>query len=1293
MISISRFAFASAVTLLILLTPNTSHAQNASSGWPYEDQGFRAVPRSPLRVAQTPQEPSPASPSGQSENKDQAERTEPKQPTTTAAAPQRGNISAEDPVQTTPTLQRRPPGVGSAETVTLNSIETELKEVSALPESADPIFDEIQSLYQKAKLHITETDSLQGLLAQFQNAIESAPTQLEQTEALLNRTDGESKLAFNDETPVAELPVLKDLEAQKLEKEIKRKTTLKHIETSSPVLRQSRETAIQEQLTKTENQLEEVKLQLNTPPANDNEFFTRARRTQLLAEREMLTLKIKALETESESFDATADLLTVQVELDRKMVTQLTKEIAILDSAIYRRRQDEANRLNTMAVNTQDSVIEPLKKMAASNVKLTERLRRLTKEIDKLSQQAAAIKKETMRVEREQKTMESRIRVVGLSDSFGRMLQRNRNHLIDANHQQSPINQLSRDIANSQIAIFRWDDELELITDIESSAAEIVATLTAQRKLNQQQIEPSQPTQQQSPDSQSPPEIVLQEQLFQQRASADAKKLLKRRTAILTELRKTEEQRFQELVDKKTAQLQLQSASRVYADLIDENILWVRNAPSMGRSDVKDIATASLRLASPSNWQSVWENLRTSLLRRFPVTALLVLSSVTLFLFRHRMITELNQTGQRAIKRGCRVFSVTLSALGQTLLLTATKLSPLLALGAILARNTLGSQFSTSLGWALIYTFLIVFPFELLRQACRKNGLVHSHFNWSEALRKLLKRNFDWVLPVVMPLLVVLLMLPMLGSEAASGNVPFNVSAMTNLVNGGQIESALADDIASSADVVQQNSFSDSETWNRLGRVLLLVVLVIAAIFSASVFHPKGALYADLDPTAGGRNPRTKLRYVGYLVAIAIPLVLAVIAIVGYYYSAIRVGESTAKTIALAILVIILYSVAMRFLLVRRRHLRYEQLVHQRNQARLAAEQKDVAAAASAGAASELIEIDLQNEPGLDITDVSRQARELTAVIFLVVAVGILLSIWQYILPATKIMDDIQLWDVQVSGRTEFVTLRDVMFSTIMFALTYFGVRNMPGMLELLLLQRLPLDAGARYAVTSIFRYILLVIGAILALGYLKIPWSNYSWLVAAISVGLGFGLQEIVANFVSGLILLLERPVRVGDVVTIDGTTGVVSRIQMRATTVTNWDNQELVVPNKDLISGKLLNWTLSSVVNRLSLKFGVAYGTDPSFVRQIVLDEISTNRALLQEPKPMVTFEQFGDSSLNFTLRCCVSTIERRWQIVHDLNVAINKILKEHDIEIPFPQRDLHIIDGNSPLEVADESSDEAN
>ena len=1207
-----------------------------------QDQGFRAFQQSPLRIAKGLQE---------------------------SSNEQRPENETEDSGQQK--LEPSSPTDNKSEVVTLGSIETELEKVNALPKSEDPIFGEIQSLYQKAKLQVTEANELRGSLAQFQDTIKSGPEQLEKAKLRLDQTTSESKLPINRDTPVDELPPLKELEAQKREREIQLKAINNRIETFSPVQRQTRVKAIQEQVAQAKSHLEEIELQLKTPSANDNEFFIRARRTQLLAESEMLRVKIKTFESESDSYDATVELPAVELEYNRRLATQLTKEIAVFDSAIHRLRQDKIDRLNSMAVATKGRVIEPLKKMAESNIRLTQRLRTAVQDIEKFSQQAAQIKKETVRIEREQTTMESRIDVVGLNDSFAQLLQRNRNHLIDAQHHQLPLDQLNREIADAQITAFGWDDETELITDVAASATEIVATLKEQGSLRQQQRENG---------------TSSSQDLYEQQAFSDAQLLLKRRAAILAELKKIEEQRFQGLVAIKTAQMELASASIVYAELIDEHILWVRNAPSLGVSDFQDIGDASMRLASPANWQSVWDNLRGSFTRRFPTTALLLISSFALFLFQHRMVAELNRTGALAIKRGCRTFRITIFAFIQTLLLAATKLSPLLVLGVVLTRNVLGSQFSTSLGWAFVYTFLIVFPFELLSQSCRKNGLIHSHFNWSQGLRLLLKRNFDWTLPIVIPLLVVLLMLPMLGDESGDGHFNFDASAITNLINGGPVESGTANVVTDLTDAVSRNSFSQSENWNRLGRVLLLALLVIATIFSASVFHPKGALYADRD-SGSSKQPQSKLRYLSYLVAIAIPLVLGAIAVFGYYYSAIRIGESIVKTIALAIVIIVLYSGAMRFLLVRRRNLRYEQLLHQRNQARLTAEQKD--AAAAAGAASEVIEIDLQNEPGLDITDVSRQARELTAVIFLVVAGGILLSIWQYLLPATKIMDDIRLWDVQLAGKTEFVTLRDVMFSGIMFLLTYFGVRNMPGMLELLLLQRLPLDAGARYAVTSIFRYILLVIGAILALGYLKIPWSNYSWLVAAISVGLGFGLQEIVANFVSGLILLLERPVRVGDVVTIDGTTGVVSRIQMRATTVTNWDNQELVVPNKDLISGKLLNWTLSSVVNRLSLPFNVAYGSDPAFVRQIVLDAIASNRALLQEPKPMVTFEEFGDSSLNFTLRCCVSTIERRWQIVHELNATIYDILKEHNIEIPFPQRDLHIVDGSSPLEVTDENS----
>ena len=1150
----------------------------------------------------------------------------------------------------------------SSEEVSIESIDAELDKVNALPDSESPVIAETKSFYQKAKLQINEANELQASLTQFNNVIRSAPENLEQTQALLNKTDGESKLAFNDETPVEKLPELKELESQKLDNEIQIKSISKSIENLAPAQRQTRVTAMQEQLAEAAIQLDEVELQLKTPPAKDNEFFIRGRRTQLLAERKMLRLRISSLEAESDSYEATADLPAIKMDYNRKLVMQLTKEIAIIDRAINRRRQNEIDRIKSMAIETQKSVIEPLQKMAGDNVRLTEKLRKLASDIDKFSQRETAIQAETARIEREQTTTESRIRVVGLSDSFGRMLQRNRNHLIDAKQQQTPINQLNREIADAQISMFHWEDESQLITDLEASAKEIVETLKRQDMLKP----------------------LSDDEKIEDKALADSHKLLNRRTMILGELKKLEEQRFQELVGIKAAQVELEKVSEVYAELIDENILWVRNAPAVGLSDVNDIGKACLRLASPTRWQSVWGNIRDSISRQFPITMLIIMFSMSLFMFRHRMVAELNRTGDRAIKRGCRMFGITISAFVQTILLAITKLSPLLALGWLLSRNTLASQFSTSFGWALIWTFLIALPFELLNQSCRKNGLVHSHFDWTEKRRLLLKRNFDWMFPIAIPLLVILLLLPLLGNESTNGSQGFNATAIANLIDGGQVDTGLGDE-ASSSEV--KSRFSNSEPWNRLGRLILLGLLLIAAVFSACVFHPKGDLY-DRKDLAATNNPRTKLEYFSYLVAIGIPLVLAAIAMVGYYYSSIRIGESLVKTIALAIVIILLYAGAMRFLLVRRRNLRYEQLVHQRNQARIAAEQKD--AAAAAGTQSDMIEIDLQNEPGLDITDVSRQARELTAVIFLLIAGGILLSIWQYLLPATKIMDDIQLWPVQLGERTEHVSLRDVIFSAIMFAMTYFGVRNMPGMLELLLLQRLPLDAGARYAVTSIFRYILLVFGAILALGYLKIPWSDYSWLVAAISVGLGFGLQEIVANFVSGLILLLERPVRVGDVVTIDGTTGVVSRIQMRATTVTNWDNQELVVPNKDLISDKLLNWTLSSVVNRISLQFGVAYGTDPVFVRQIVLDAINSNRALLKEPKPMVTFEEFGDSSLNFTLRCCISTIERRWPIIHELNVAINSVLKEHDIEIPFPQRDLHIINGPSPLEITDKNAD---
>ena len=195
-------------------------------------------------------------------------------------------------------------------------------------------------------------------------------------------------------------------------------------------------------------------------------------------------------------------------------------------------------------------------------------------------------------------------------------------------------------------------------------------------------------------------------------------------------------------------------------------------------------------------------------------------------------------------------------------------------------------------------------------------------------------------------------------------------------------------------------------------------------------------------------------------------------------------------------------------------------------------------------------------------------------------------------------------------------------------------------------------------------------------------------WIIAALGVGVGFGLQEIVANFVSGLIILFERPVRVGDTVTIGDLSGTVSRIQIRATSITDWDNHEILIPNKSLITDKVVNWTLSEPVTRVLLKIGIAYGSDTAFAQKIMLESVKANPLVLEVPPPTVFFLGFGDSSLNFEIRAFVAQPAHRLLVLHELHMALDRVLREHNIEIPFPQRDLHLKLGDRVEEIQDKN-----
>jgi len=202
-----------------------------------------------------------------------------------------------------------------------------------------------------------------------------------------------------------------------------------------------------------------------------------------------------------------------------------------------------------------------------------------------------------------------------------------------------------------------------------------------------------------------------------------------------------------------------------------------------------------------------------------------------------------------------------------------------------------------------------------------------------------------------------------------------------------------------------------------------------------------------------------------------------------------------------------------------------------------------------------------------------------------------------------------------------------------------------------------------------------LVAGFFLAAFAANFDLNRFTLLAGALGVGIGFGLQSIVNNFVSGLVLLFERPIKVGDRIEVGQLLGDVRHIGMRASVVRTLTGAEVVVPNGNLVSNEVTNWTLSDQLRRGDIEVGVKYGTDPEQVLEILLQVAERHEDVLKEPPPAAWFMGFGESSLDFSLRAWTGATEKFFQVRSDLNVAVNRALKEAGMEIPFPQRDLHV------------------
>jgi potassium efflux system protein len=479
-----------------------------------------------------------------------------------------------------------------------------------------------------------------------------------------------------------------------------------------------------------------------------------------------------------------------------------------------------------------------------------------------------------------------------------------------------------------------------------------------------------------------------------------------------------------------------------------------------------------------------------------------------------------------------------------------------------------------------------------------------------------------------------------------------------------------------------------------VSRLSFIVSLCIMSIFIYRIFGSKSVLFNYLKKTSSSWFSY----YVFWFpVLLVTPMILLLGVVAGYYYTVIYISEKLILSAVIGFSLVVMKALCLRYLYVTKRKYHYEEAMAARHtRQRHDREAGDVskvpgsdiyaATMSSAVSGSSVTEPQaLTDEAEFDFKALSNQADRLVRMGFWLSLILLLGWYWTDLFVAvTEIDQIISGVDTGQANNATGVTFISVATGLLVAVAVIFMAKNLPGLLELVVLQRLPLMVGTKYAITTIVQYLIVLLGVVLVSRVFGIHWSNIQWLVAALSVGLGFGLQEIVANFISGIILLFEQPIRVNDVITINGVSGVVSRIRIRATTIVNWDKQEFIMPNKTFITGELTNWTLTDTLNRLVFNIGIAYGSDVEQALAILEDIACERPEVLEYPEPLITFEEFGDNALLIVGRMYLASLEDRLKIKTEINVEINRRFEQAGIVIAFPQRDIHL-DTTRPLEIS--------
>ncbi|MGY4678296.1 mechanosensitive channel MscK [Ursidibacter arcticus] len=518
--------------------------------------------------------------------------------------------------------------------------------------------------------------------------------------------------------------------------------------------------------------------------------------------------------------------------------------------------------------------------------------------------------------------------------------------------------------------------------------------------------------------------------------------------------------------------------------------------------------------------------------------------------------------------------------------------------------------------------------FATVLELLRHNGIAYSHFGMPQASNEIFQRIIRQSIWIVVLLLVVSSLFSQVDSIDFSNDVI------------GQVMTILA---------------------------LLLCLFVIRPLLDRGIQEYQNAVLED------GTKRSVGLFKLLRLVLFVVPVTLIVLIILGYYYTAVYVIEHIIKSYLVALVWVFGRYFAYRSLTISSRRMAYRRLQNKREKIREQAQESTK---------------EEPREEKIKISTVNEQIFRMADLVAWVLLFVSLYAIWSDLISVAYYLNGVILWEqVETTAKgtvVESITLLNLLRSSIYIVITYVLVKNIAGILEVTFFSRIKLSKGTPHTITAVLTYFIVTFGSISAFTSLGISWSKIQWVFTALSVGLGFGVREIFGSFVSGTILLFERPIRVGDKVTVGAFTGVISKIRLRSTTLIDDENKEVVLPNQAFVTDRFINWTLNNTITRIQIQMKISNQSNLEMVRKLLFQAASEAPKVMTEPSTSVNLLSFGEGWIEHELNVYVAELDDRSETRNFLYHRIDELFKQHQIKIAFQQMDVHLHNANTPAKM---------